>query len=128
MGMLLCGLVQAEWTAFVISKEYGNSYYDPDRISQLPDGRISYWIKFRFVDDEIIAIKKIDSSYEDYLYHTNKRVLDCKLQQVATIETHMVATDGRKLLSTIYKPSEWIFTSVLNDSIAEELIKLACKK
>jgi hypothetical protein len=41
---------------------------------------------------------------------------------------YTVATDGRRISSHIWKPSEWLFSDIPPDSIAEKLMSIVCKK
>jgi hypothetical protein len=146
LGILLCGTAQAEWVQYG-NHDGSNMYYDPARISKMPNGNVVVWHKQRYSDlqlgrinivasvrNKAIREKKLQMEHQelidpkDYSHTLYKYIYDCALQRMATASFYMYSRTGRTIYSGIQTPSEWKFEDVLPDTIEENLMNIVCKK
>jgi hypothetical protein len=121
LGILLCSSTQAEWVKFGTNNE-GPLYYDSEKIVYMLDGKVSIWE--RIVLNETNRGKPIP---ENYTYSVVKNVFNCSSKQYNVMSHYEYSIDNRYLISHKF-PAEEQPDDVLPGTIAEALMKIACKK
>ena len=121
LGIFLFGTAQAEWVEFSTSNK-GSLYYDSERIVYMLDEKVTIWGK--------IAINEAawgKPRLENYAYSVSKNVFNCASEQYNVMSYHEYSIDNKLLISRKYTAEEQP-NDVLPGSIAEALMKIACKK
>ena len=121
LGILLSSFAQAEWVKFGTNNE-GSLYYDSEKIVYMLDGKVS--IKEKIVLNEANRGKH---SPENYAYSVAKNVFNCSSEQYNVMSHHEYSIDNKLLISHKF-PVEDQPIDVLPGTIAEALMKIACKK
>ena len=121
LGILLCSSTQAEWVKFGINNE-GPLYYDSEKIVYMLDERVS--IREKIVLNEA---NRGNLSPENYAYSVAKNVFNCSSGQYKVMSHHEYSIDNKLLISHKF-PVEEQPKDVLPGTIAEALMKIACKK
>ena len=150
IGILLSGIVQAEWKQYATKQNDSPVYYDPGRLSTLSNGNIVIWHKQRYSEIELERINlhmrlandllnaaiqlpppyKI-ISYEEYSHTLQKYVYDCSLQRYAVASYYLYSNTGKKLdtfFPGVTEQSDWEFQDILPESTEEKLMSIVCKK
>jgi len=121
LGILLCRSAQAEWVKFGTNNE-GSLYYDSESIVYMLDGKVS--IREKIILNEA---KRGKPSPENYAYSVAKNVFNCASEQYDVMSHHEYSIDNKLLISHKY-PAEDQPNDVHPGTIAEALMKIACKK
>jgi hypothetical protein len=121
LGILLCSSTQAEWVKFGTNNE-GSLYYDSEKIVYMLDGKVS--IKEKIVLNEA---NRGNPSPENYAYSVAKNVFNCASGQYKVISHHEYSINNKLLISHKYSAEDQP-NDVLPGTIAEALMKIACKK
>ena len=121
VGILLCRSAQAEWVKFGTNNE-GSLYYDSESIVYMLDGKVS--IREKIVLNEANRGKP---SPENYAYSVARNVFNCASGQYNVMSHHEYSIDNKLLISHKF-PTEEPPNDVLPGTIAEALMKIACKK
>ncbi len=121
LGILLCRSAQAEWVKFGTNNE-GSLYYDSESIVYMLGGKVS--IREKIVLNEANRGKP---SPENYAYSVAKNVFNCTSEQYNILSHHEYSIDNKLLISHKY-PAEDQPNDVHPGTIAEALMKIACKK
>jgi hypothetical protein len=121
LGILLCSSTQAEWVKFGTNNE-GPLYYDSEKIVYMLDGKVS--IREKIVLNEANRGKP---SPGNYAYSVAKNVFNCSSKQYNVMSHHEYSNDNKHSISHKF-PAEEQPNNVLPGTIAEALMKIACKK
>jgi len=121
LGIFLCETAQAEWVEFGTSNE-GLLYYDSKRIVYMLDEKVAIWGKITLNE---AAWEK--PRLGNYAYSVAKNVFNCASKQYNIMSHHEYSIDNKLLVSHKY-PAEEQPNDVLPGTIAEALMKIACKK
>ena len=149
-GILLYGTAHAEWKQYATKSDENPVYYDPGRLSQMPDGNFIIWHKQRYSEIELERINlhmKLANdllnaaislpppykiiSYADYSHTLQKYVYDCSLQRFAVASYYLYSNTGKNLntfFPGVTEQSDWEFQDILPDSTEEKLMNIVCKK
>ena len=68
VSTFLCGTAHADWKQYATKSEKYPVYYDPDRVIQLPDGKLIIWHKQRYSEIELERINLHMRLANDLLY------------------------------------------------------------
>lgn len=121
LGVLLCSSVQAKWVKFGANKE-GSLYYDSESIIYMLGGRVS--IREKNVLNEA---NRENPNPEDYAYSVARNIFNCALKQYNVMSHHEYSIDNKLLISHEFQAEEQP-NDVIPGTIAEALMKIACKK
>ncbi len=121
LGIILCRSAQAEWVKFGTNNE-GSLYYDSESIVYLLDGKVS--IREKIVLNEA---NRGNPSPENYAYSVARNDFNCASKQYNVMSHYEYSIDNKLLISRKF-PTEEQPNDVLPGTIAEALMKIACKK
>jgi hypothetical protein len=150
VGMSLCRTAHTEWKQYAVKLDESPVYYDPGRLSQMPNGNFIIWHKQRYSETELerinlhmrlandllyAAIKlpppyKI-LAYKDYSHTLQKYIYDCSLQRYAVASYYLYSNTGNTLnifSSGVTEKSDWKFQDILPETTEEKLMNIVCKK
>jgi len=150
LGIFLCGTAQAKWMQYGTSPDGNAQYYDPDRISRMPNGDIIVWHKQRYSDEWIALMNVLHSKLnklakdagnsvtpykmilpEDYSHTLQKHVYDCSLQRYAVASSYFYSNNGdtyNTASRSITPKDDWKFKDILPETNGEKLMNIVCKK
>ncbi|MEO9061455.1 MAG: surface-adhesin E family protein [Nitrosospira sp.] len=124
LAMLYCGYANAGWQTFATTPE-GVVYYDPDKVTKLPDGTISAWVKFNIppseVRDEVASFPK----FKEYNYSEANEVVDCTTRKVRLVELRHYDKKGKTFFNKTYSEGATAFKDI-PESRVKGLEKIVC--
>ena len=123
-AMMLCGYANAGWQAFADTTE-GVVYYDPDKVTKLPDGTISAWLKYNITPSEVNEVMPLFPQFKEYGYSEAKEVIDCATQKVRLAALHHYDKAGKTFYTRTYSPVAMEFRDI-HGSQVKGLEKIVC--
>ena len=125
-AMMLCGYANAGWQTFANTTE-GPVYYDPDKVTQLPDGKISAWVKFNLTPSEVRDGMASFPKFNEYNYSEANEVVDCTTQKVRLVALHHYDKKGETFFNQTCSEGVTAFKDI-PESRVKGLEKIVCGK